>query len=114
VTIEELQFTTQFVRTVLNILEQDGPMTLRQLFWRLVSAEELHNDVENYEHLGRAMTRLREEGRCPSGSIVGRSRAASTIDAKPKYREEAITRKRKRLTKNERESHGEGEFLNWA
>lgn len=83
-TIEELQCITQFVRTVRNILEQDGPMTLHQLFWRLVSAEELHNNVEDYEHLGRAMTWLREEGQCPSGLIVDRSRAALTIDAKPR------------------------------
>ena len=74
----------RLVRAALEILEQDGPMRFRQLFWRLVSAEELHNDAEDYEHLGRAMTWLREEGQCPSELIVDRSRAALTIDAKPR------------------------------
>lgn len=76
----ESRGTTQFIRTALDILEQDGPMTLLQLFWRLVSAGEIHNDVENYDRLGQIMTRLREDGRCPSEWIVDRSRAALTIE----------------------------------
>jgi hypothetical protein len=77
-TVEEAQRTTQFMRTALGILEQEGTMTLLQLFWRLVSAGEIHNDVENYDRLRQIMTRLREDGRCPSGLIV--DRAALTID----------------------------------
>jgi hypothetical protein len=55
-------------------------MTLLQLFWRLVSAGEIHNDVVNYDRLGQIMTRLREDGSCPSEWIVDRSRAL-TIDS---------------------------------
>ena len=54
-------------------------MTTRQLFYRLVSAGELHDDVESYELTGRIMTGLRENGRCPHGWIVGGSRGL-TID----------------------------------
>ena len=55
-----------------------GSLTLRQLFWRLASAGEVHNDVENYRRLIEIMTELHEEGRYPSGLIV--DRAALTID----------------------------------
>jgi hypothetical protein len=79
-TIEESQRTTQFVQKALRVLEQEGPMTLLQLFWRLVSAGEIHNDVENYDRLGQIMTTLREDGCCQSEWIVDRSRAALTID----------------------------------
>jgi hypothetical protein len=77
-TIEESQRTTQFVQKALRVLEQEGPMTLLQLFWRLVSAGEIHNDVENYDRFRQIMTRLREDGRCRSRLIV--DRAAVTID----------------------------------
>ena len=71
---------TDFTGAALKILEQEGPMTFRQLFWRLVSAEAIHNDVESYEQAGRVMTKLREDGRCPSRWIVDESRATLTID----------------------------------
>lgn len=77
-TVEESQRTAQFVQKVLRVLEQDGPMTLLQLFWRLVSAGEIGNDAEHYDRLRQIMTRLCEDGRCPSGLIV--DRAALTID----------------------------------
>lgn len=78
-TIEESQPTTQFVQKALRVLEQEGPMTPLQLFWRLVSAGEVYNNVKNYDRLGQIMTRLREDGRCPSDWIADRSRAL-TID----------------------------------
>jgi hypothetical protein len=70
----ESRSTTQFIRTALDILEQEGPMTFRQLFWRLVSAGKIGNDAEHYDWLRQTMTRL-----CgPSGLIVDRD--AFTID----------------------------------
>jgi len=86
-TVEESQRTTQFVQKVLCVLEEDGPsMTPLGLFWRLTSEGEIHNDAESYGRLRQILTRLREDGRCPSGLIVDRSRAALTIDAtKPRY-----------------------------
>jgi hypothetical protein len=71
----------ELIGAALEILGQDGPMTLRQLFWRLVSAGEMHNDVESYGHLGQIISKVLEEGRCSSEWIVDQSRAASTIDA---------------------------------
>lgn len=77
---DEFRGTEHFIWTALDILEQDGPMTFRQLFWRLVSAGEIPNDLENYELARRILTRLREDGRCPRGWIVDDSRAVLTID----------------------------------
>jgi hypothetical protein len=76
--------TTKFVRTALDILNQDGPMTFRQLFWRLVSAGAVHNDVETYERANRIVTRLIEDGRCPDVWIVDRSRPPLTIEGNPR------------------------------
>jgi hypothetical protein len=75
----ESRGTTQFVQKVLRVVEQEGSMTIMQLFWRLVSAGEIQNDVGNYHRLVQIMTRLREDGRC-ARLIVDRSQAALTID----------------------------------
>ncbi len=72
--------TEHFIRTALDILKRDGPMKFRQLFWRLVSAGEIPNDVENYELVRRTMNRLREDGRCPPGWIFDDIRPVLTID----------------------------------
>ncbi|MFZ0807632.1 MAG: hypothetical protein WAN03_15665, partial [Candidatus Sulfotelmatobacter sp.] len=64
--MNESRGTLQLIGKALDILEQDGSMTLRQLFWRLTSAGEIHNDAANYHRLTEIMTELREEGRCRS------------------------------------------------
>jgi hypothetical protein len=43
------------------LLKQEQPMTLRQLFYRLISASTLRNDANEYKGLGQVMTRLRED-----------------------------------------------------
>ena len=78
--IDESRGTERFIRTALDILEQDRPMMFRQLFWRLVSAGEIPNDVENYELARRIMNRIREDGRCPPGWIVDDIGPVLTID----------------------------------
>jgi hypothetical protein len=72
----EWQGTTRFVEKLLSILEQEQPMTIRQLFYRAVSAGEIGNDLRNYKRVSRVMTKVREDGRCPFEWIVDRSRPA--------------------------------------
>src|SRR5262245_10324347 len=50
-------------------------MTLRQLFYRLVSAGALANRQQEYKRLGHVMTRLREGGEVPRSWIVDHVRA---------------------------------------
>ena len=77
-TVEESQRTEQFVQKLLCVLAEDGPpLTPLGLFWRLTS-EGIHNDAESYDCLRQILTRLREDGRCPSRLIV--DRAELTID----------------------------------
>ena len=45
-----------------EVLGIENPMTLRQLYYRLVSAGTLRNDQKEYKRLGAVLTRLREEG----------------------------------------------------
>jgi hypothetical protein len=57
------------------ILEAERPMTLRQLFYRLVSAGEIKNKSAEYKRLGSIMTRLREAKHVPLDWIVDHIRA---------------------------------------
>jgi hypothetical protein len=62
------------VRAV-EVLEQERPMTLRQLYYRLVSAGHLANRQPEYKRLGNLMTRLREAGDVPRTWIVDNVRS---------------------------------------
>jgi hypothetical protein len=53
-----------------KILDAEHPMTLRQLFYRVVSTGLLANSQAEYHRLGRLMTRLREERRLSRTWIV--------------------------------------------
>jgi hypothetical protein len=57
------------VRAV-EILEEEKPMTLRQLFYRLISAGALANRQEEYKRLGHVMTVLREKRTVPLDWMV--------------------------------------------
>jgi hypothetical protein len=50
-------------------------MTLRQLFYRLVSAGVLHNSQKEYKRLGSVMTRLREANQIPLSWLVDHIRS---------------------------------------
>jgi hypothetical protein len=56
-------------------LEEERPMTLRQLYYRLVSAGELNNSQKEYKRLGGVMTRVREAGEVPRSWIVDHVRS---------------------------------------
>lgn len=57
-----------------GILEAENPMTLRQLFYRLVSVRALENRQADYQRLSRIMTVARDRGEVPFEWIVDRSR----------------------------------------
>jgi hypothetical protein len=57
------------------ILQAEHPMTLRQLFYRLVSAGALGNARKDYTRLGSVTTRLREAGDVPMHWIVDHVRS---------------------------------------
>ena len=56
------------------ILEEENPMTIRQLFYRLVSVGEIPNDRASYQLVSRLMTKARDDGRCEFDWILDRSR----------------------------------------
>jgi hypothetical protein len=58
-----------------QILEEEQPMTLRQLYYRLISAGNLSNSQKEYKRLGALMTRLREAGELPRTWIVDHVRS---------------------------------------
>src|SRR5271169_911749 len=70
----EWQATTEFIDAALEILKQENPMTIRQLFYRLVSIEHIRNTQRDYQRVSRLMTKARRDGRCSYEWIVDRSR----------------------------------------
>ena len=77
--------TTALINAALGILAEQNPMTVRQLFYRLVSANVIPNDLASYQRVSEAMTKSRDDGRCPFAWIADRSRpiyeAGGFIDA---------------------------------
>jgi hypothetical protein len=57
------------------ILNAERPMTLRQLYYRLISAGDLRNAATEYARLGAVMTRLREAGEVPRTWLVDHTRS---------------------------------------
>lgn len=66
---------TTLLSAAIEILEAEQPCTLRQLYYRLVSAGELPNAHAAYQRLGKLMTRAREEGIISRRWIVDHVRA---------------------------------------
>jgi hypothetical protein len=66
--------TTQLIVTAVGILEVENPMTIRQLFYRLVSVGALANSRADYQRLSVIMSTARRDGRCDFDWIVDRSR----------------------------------------
>ena len=56
------------------ILTEERPMTLRQLYYRLISVGPLRNAASEYSRLGAVMTRLREAGDVPRSWLVDHTR----------------------------------------
>jgi hypothetical protein len=62
-------------RLAVQLLEEEKPMTLRQLFYRLVSAGALANKQAEYKRLSNVMTRLRECDQVPRSWLVDHVRS---------------------------------------
>jgi hypothetical protein len=70
----EWKRTTNLIDTAIEVLEEQHPMTIRQLFYQLVSHGVLQNDLASYRLVSRIMTKAREDGRVNYDFIVDRSR----------------------------------------
>ncbi len=66
--------TTALIDAAVEILDAESPMTIRQLFYRLVSRGSIPNDRNHYQMVSRVMTKARDDGRCDFDHIVDRSR----------------------------------------
>lgn len=66
---------TTLLAAAIKVLQEEHPCTLRQLFYRLVSAGELTNAKTTYQRLGKLMTRARESGLVDRRHIVDHVRA---------------------------------------
>lgn len=63
-------------KAAIETLGSERPMTLRQLFYRLVSAGCLRNTRAEYARLGTLLTRLREAGEVPRTWLVDHTRTS--------------------------------------
>jgi hypothetical protein len=71
----EWKSTTRLIDAAIDVLEQEHPMTIRQLFYRLVSNGTINNCLADYQRVSKAMTKARDDERVPYDWIVDRSRA---------------------------------------
>jgi len=66
--------TARLIEQARRILDEESPMTIRQLFYRLVSAEAVENCRAHYQKVSRLMTMARDREEIGWDSIVDRSR----------------------------------------
>lgn len=66
--------TVELIRSAHHVLEEYHPMTLRQVFYRLVSLQVLKNTYGRYKALSRALVTARQEGMIPWDWIEDRLR----------------------------------------
>jgi hypothetical protein len=57
--------TTEFISEMLSILEDEYPMTVRQLFYRLVSSGTITNSLGEYQRVLRLITKARRDESLP-------------------------------------------------
>jgi hypothetical protein len=72
----EWKESTDLINAAVRILEAENPMTIRQLFYRLVSIHAIMNETSDYQKVIRLMTKARKDGRVDYDWIVDRSRAS--------------------------------------
>ncbi len=77
----ETKRIARLIDAAVEILDAERPMTLRQLFYRLVSTGIIENDRNHYQMMSRVMTKARDDGRCDFDAIVDRSRPEYCRDA---------------------------------
>jgi hypothetical protein len=70
----EWRRTTQLVGVAAAILMAEHPMTVRQCFYRLVSAAVVENCIRDYRRVSMILTKARNDGRIEFDWIVDRSR----------------------------------------
>ena len=70
----EWKETTKLIEASVAILAEQSPMTIRQLFYRLVTLVFLKNNRAAYERVSSVMTKARGDGRVAWNLIVDRSR----------------------------------------
>jgi hypothetical protein len=61
----EWKQTTDLIAAAIGILEEQNPMTVRQLFYQLVSIAFIENSAPDYKRVSRAMTIARQDERVP-------------------------------------------------
>ncbi len=63
------------VRELLDEMESYWPLTLRQIYYQLVSAQIIDNNIHEYQKLSRLLTKARLEGVVPWEAMEDRSRS---------------------------------------
>jgi hypothetical protein len=76
----EWESTSKLIDAAIGILRRQWPMTIRQLFYALVSAVIIENCLRDYKRVSRAMTIARHDDRVDFDWIVDRSRPTYNAD----------------------------------
>jgi hypothetical protein len=90
----EWEESSRLIQVATRILRDENPMTIRQAFYRLVSAGYISNNVAAYRRVSRVLTKAREDGRCEIHWVVDRSRQSYETNVFENPREYAEVVKR--------------------
>ena len=71
--------TERLIHVAYRVLANHRPMTLRQVFYRLVAAQTIENTQARYKSLSRALVRARQEGMIPWEWIEDRLRRPRVV-----------------------------------
>jgi hypothetical protein len=72
--LSEHEKTTLLIKAAHAALAEQNPMTLRQLFYRLVASGQLENTIPSWNNLSRTLVTARKDGRVPWEWIEDRLR----------------------------------------
>src|SRR5207302_2928765 len=75
---QQWKSTKRIIHAAQEVLAEENPMTVRQLFYRLVSRRIIENSLKDYRKISTVMTGAREAGEIPFEWIVDRSRPVYT------------------------------------
>ena len=73
------QKTMTILEAAHSILEAHNPMTLRQLYYQLVSRQKIENNRRQYQAVSFALVQARKEGFIPWKWIEDRTRRPRTV-----------------------------------
>jgi hypothetical protein len=92
--LNEWDKTTKLIEACQKVLSREWPVTIRQLFYRMIGMEGITNDSKSYKLISRVITKARRDQRCAREWICDRTRPTyePNVWSNPRDYAEAVKR----------------------